>query len=238
MSFVRSQKSFSFFEGASIDSREYYNARLAKQDKPPWFELIATPVKDKNGEVTAALELIINITEKKHMQQKLAEYSQQLEKLVERKKQPTSSKHNNNLSNRKDWQQSAKLPSMVGHDLRNPLTGINGATYYVKKKIGSNADPKIVQMLDLIERDIQYANKIITDLMDYSREINLELTETVPNAIIAESISLVQIPENIEICNAVQNTPKIKIDVDKMKRVFANFIKNAIEAMPQGGKNS
>ena len=223
------------FEGASIDSREYYNARLAKQDKPPWFELIATPVKDKNGEVTAALELTINITEKKHMQQKLTEYSQQMEKLVE-KKSSQLEQTQQQLVKSERLAAIGQVAAMVGHDLRNPLTGINGATYYVKKKIGPNADPKIMQMLDLIERDIQYANKIITDLMDYSREIKLELTETVPNAIVAESVSLVQIPENIEIGNAVQNTPKIKIDVDKMKRVFANFIKNAIEAMPQGGK--
>jgi two-component system sporulation sensor kinase C len=74
--------------------------------------------------------------------------------------------------------------------------------------------------------------------MDYSREMKLELTETTPKSIIAESISLIQIPEKVQLADSTLNEPKIKIDVDKMKRVFANFIKNAVEAMPQGGKLS
>jgi signal transduction histidine kinase len=103
-------------------------------------------------------------------------------------------------------------------------------------KLGSSAETKIIQMLDLIENDVQYSNNIITDLMEYSREIKLELTETNPEAIISESISLVQVPETVEISNSTQNSPRIKMDIAKMKRVFANFIKNAIEAMPHGGK--
>jgi signal transduction histidine kinase len=125
---------------------------------------------------------------------------------------------------------------MVGHDLRNPLTGISGAAYYLKMKLGPKAEKRMIQMLEIIEKDIQYSNKIITELMDYSREIRLELTETTPKSIIAESISLIRIPEKVQLADSTLNEPKIKIDIDKMKRVFANFIKNAVEAMPQGGK--
>jgi signal transduction histidine kinase len=129
-----------------------------------------------------------------------------------------------------------QVAAMVGHDLRNPLTGISGAAYYLKMKLGANAEKKMKEMLEIIEKDIQYSNKIITDLMDYSREIRLKLTETTPKSIITESISLVQIPEKVQLTNSTQNEPRIKIDVDRMKRVFANLIKNAVEAMPQGGE--
>jgi signal transduction histidine kinase len=129
-----------------------------------------------------------------------------------------------------------QVAAMVGHDLRNPLTGISGAAYYLKMKLGANAEKKMLEMLEIIEKDIQYSNKIITDLMDYSREIKLELTETTPKSIIAESIFLAQVPEKVQLADSTQNEPRIKIDIDKMKRVFANFIKNAVEAMPQGGK--
>ena len=125
---------------------------------------------------------------------------------------------------------------MVGHDLRDPLTGISGAAYYLKMKLGPKAEKRMIQMLEIIEKDIQYSNKIITELMDYTREIRLELTETTPKSIIAESISLIRIPEKVQLADSTLNEPKIKIDIDKMKRVFANFIKNAVEAMPQGGK--
>lgn len=38
---------------------------------PYYVELIATPLKDKDGKVTAALEFVVDIAEKKHMQQNL-----------------------------------------------------------------------------------------------------------------------------------------------------------------------
>lgn len=223
------------FEGASLDAHEYFNTELAQKGLPPWYELIVSPIKDSDGNVTAALELTLNITEKKLLQQQLAEYSQYLEEMVEQK---TAQLYDAQKQLVKSERLAAigQAAAMVGHDLRNPLTGISGAAYYLKMKIGSNAEPKLIQMLDLIEKDIQYSNKIINDLLDYSREIKLELSETTPKAIISESISLVQVPETIEIADSTQTTPRIKMDIAKMKRVFANFIKNAIEAMPQGGK--
>jgi signal transduction histidine kinase len=128
-----------------------------------------------------------------------------------------------------------QIAAMVGHDLRNPLTSISIAAYYLKTKLGAKAE-KMTEMLEVIEKDVQYSNRIITDLMDYSREIKLELTETTPKSIIAESVSLIQIPEKVQLEDSTLNEPRIRIDIDKMKRVFANFIKNAFDAMPQGGK--
>ncbi len=61
------------FEGASFDRREYCNQTEFNKDHPVWFELIATPIKDKEGNVVAALELTVNITEKKEAEAKLKE---------------------------------------------------------------------------------------------------------------------------------------------------------------------
>jgi signal transduction histidine kinase len=40
----------------------------------------------------------------------------------------------------------------------------------------------------------------------------------------------------VYLIDLTKSTPAIKIDVDKMMRVFINLIKNAIDAMPNGGK--
>ena len=129
-----------------------------------------------------------------------------------------------------------ELAGMVGHDLRNPLTSIAGATYYLKRKLDSKMSVEVREMLELIEKNIAYSNKIISDLLDYSREIELELSETNPKTLVKEALSLVKIPENVQVINLVKNKPKIKCDVEKMKRTFVNLIKNAVEAMPNGGK--
>jgi len=128
-----------------------------------------------------------------------------------------------------------EMAGMVGHDLRNPLTSIVGAVYYLKKRLGSKINGKVKEMLELIEKNIAYSNKIINDLLDYSGEIKLDLTEIKPKSIIREALSLVEIPKNVQVIDLTENKQKIKVDVGKMKRAFVNIIKNAVEAMSKGG---
>jgi PAS domain S-box-containing protein len=128
-----------------------------------------------------------------------------------------------------------ELAGMVGHDLRNPLTSINGAAYYVKKRLSSKIDGKVKEMLDLIGKNIVYSNKIINDLLDYSKEIKLDLTESNPKSIIKKALSLVEIPKNVQVIDLTEDKPKIRVDTAKIKRVFVNILKNAVEAMPKGG---
>ena len=47
---------------------------------------------------------------------------------------------------------------------------------------------------------------------------------------------MVKVPGKIEIANNLADTPLLKVDPDKIKRVFVNLLKNAIEAMPNVGK--
>jgi len=128
-----------------------------------------------------------------------------------------------------------QVAAMVGHDLRNPLTGISAAAYYVKAKLDQKTNERTIEMLELIEKNVQYANKIISDLMEYSIEIRLETTETDPKSVIGEALSLVQTPKHIKVVDATQHEPKIEVDMEKIKRTFINIIKNAFEAMPTAG---
>jgi len=129
-----------------------------------------------------------------------------------------------------------ELSAMVGHDLRNPLTSIKSAAYLLKKRRNLQVDEKDQEMLDIIDKSIDYSNKIINDLLEYSREIQLDLTESTPQEIMEETLSSIEIPPRIALVNHVQNAPRIKVDADKMKRVFLNVIKNSLDAMPTQGK--
>jgi PAS domain S-box-containing protein len=128
-----------------------------------------------------------------------------------------------------------ELAGMVGHDLRNPLTSIAGATYYLKKREATRNDEKIREMLELIENNITYSNKIISDLLDYSREIKLDLVESEPKTIMKEALSHIEIPKKIKLVDLTENTPRMKVDLGKLTRALINIIKNAVDAMPKGG---
>jgi PAS domain S-box-containing protein len=198
-------------------------------------EISTTLMKNEEGHPVGLLAIIRDVTERRQLLQKLEGYSEQLEKIVEQRTKQLKGAQEQLVKSER-LAAIGQVAAMVGHDLRNPLTGISGAAYYLKMKLGPKAEKRMIQMLEIIEKDIQYSNKIITDLMEYSKEIKLELTETTPKSIIAESISLIQIPEKVQLADSTLNEPRIKMDFDKMKRVFANFIKNAVEAMPQEGK--
>lgn len=128
-----------------------------------------------------------------------------------------------------------ELATMVAHDLRNPLQGIENAAFYLKKKMSLQANERQREMLELIDENVKYSDKIVSDLLDYSREIQLQLAETNPQSLVKEAFSMVQGLGNIKVLIETRNEPTIKVDLLGMKRVFVNLVKNAIDAMPDGG---
>lgn len=129
-----------------------------------------------------------------------------------------------------------QVAAMVGHDLRNPLTGISNAAYYLRTKIGSTLVPKATEMLDLIDRDVEYANNIVNDLLEYSRAMKLDLSVKTPKSIMKDALARVTVPASVQVVDFTEDKPEIRVDADKIKRTFVNMIKNAFDAMPNGGK--
>ncbi len=128
-----------------------------------------------------------------------------------------------------------ELAGMIGHDLRNPLAGIKNATYYLRKKQGSFVGDSGMQMLNTIDKAVEYSNKVINDLLDYGREIRLELEECTPKSLIDYVLLTLKIPKNIKILDHTQSSPTIFADVNKIVRVFTNLITNALDALAENG---
>ena len=124
---------------------------------------------------------------------------------------------------------------MVGHDLRNPLQSISGATYFLEKKFAPNMDNKEREMFDVIKTGIKYSNSILTDLLEYSRELNLQIESIMLKKLIEDALTLVNIPQNIQIVDKSEQIP-VKVDVNQAQRALVNLIENAVEAMPEGGR--
>ena len=125
--------------------------------------------------------------------------------------------------------------AMVGHDLRNPLQGMTGAIHYLKTKEDSKLSKEGKEMLQLIQEDIGRSDKIINDLLEYSKELRLELSETNVKSITQDALAKVKIPKRVRVVNSTKNQPPMKLDVEKMRRVFLNLTLNAVDAMPKGG---
>ena len=171
---------------------------------------------------------------RKHVEHQLQEYANSLEEKVAERTQRLE-ETNQRLVKAERLAAIGELAGMVGHDLRNPLTGIKNAAYYLKKKGNACTEGNNTAMLEIIDSAVEHANKIVNDLLEYSREIHLELEERAPCLLLAEALMMVQVPKRIKLLDQTHDEPKMMVDVGKMIRIFVNLIKNAIDAMPKGG---
>jgi signal transduction histidine kinase len=116
------------------------------------------------------------------------------------------------------------------------LGAIGVATYYLEKKYADMLDSKDEAMFENINQSIDYSNKIINDLIDYSSEIKLWLGAATPKSLITGALAQISPPPNIHVTNEIADAPEFQVDTDKMQRAFVNIVQNAFDAMPDGGK--
>ncbi|MDH5268291.1 MAG: ATP-binding protein, partial [Candidatus Bathyarchaeota archaeon] len=129
-----------------------------------------------------------------------------------------------------------EVATMVGHDLRNPLQSIEIAAYYLNNELPRLTIPQETkEMLKVISDSVNYADKIIRDLHDFSATKKLTLTKTNINAIMRETLSQVETPENVKLVTKLSHLPKIRADKDMLRRVFLNLAMNGMQAMDKGG---
>jgi len=183
---------------------------VCKDGKMVFLEKNASPMLNAEGELVGYRGLDRNVTERREMQQKLLK--------AER------------------FAAVGELAAMIAHDLRNPLQGIANGTYFLKTKIREQKDPTTIEVFGLLQDAVQYSNKIVDDLLEYSREIRLFLEEAFSATLVDDAISVNTIPKNVQVITQINSQSKMKVDSDKMKRVFVNLIKNSLDAMPNGGK--
>ena len=194
-----------------------------------WFSI--SVYSPKKGYFAAVFE---DITKQKQASKTLEEYSEGLEFTVSERTRELVEAQDRLLKTER-LSAIGELASMVGHDLRSPLEGIKNAAYYLKKKQSLPSNENTTEMLNIIERAVDHANSIIGELLDFSREIHLDLEECLPKSIINYTLYSITVPKNICIKQHTENQPIFQTDTNKMERVFTNLIKNAIDAMPNGG---
>ncbi len=164
-------------------------------------------------------------------------YSDYLEEMVQEKTEELKEAQENLLKTQR-LAAIGEAAAMVGHDLRNPLQVITYALYLAEHKLGSFNYADVRKTCTIIKEQVQYMNKIVSDLQDYSRPLKTKLLETNIVELINETLSTITIPENVKVSIVIEEEyfPKLRIDSLMIKRVFINLIINALQSMPHGGE--
>lgn len=134
-----------------------------------------------------------------------------------------------------------QLASGVGHELRNPLGAIKNAGFYIRRRVTNTdlptTEPRVMEFLDIIEEEVNSANKVITDLLGFSRVAKPKVSPANIAGIIEDALRYTPVPENVELIKEINNNlPKVMVDGEQIKQVFLNITLNALQAMPEGGR--
>jgi PAS domain S-box-containing protein len=192
-------------KGETRFASEFDNQTLTGETKH--VSLLLNVVPGYEDTLAKVLVAIIDLTERKEMEQRL----QQSERLAA----------------------VGETAAMVGHDLRNPLQGIAGALHLLKQD--SLTEREKAEVLEVMQKSLEYSDAIIRDLSDYAMELQLSPTETSPKMIVASALRSVKIPANILLQDLSEDYPKFRADADRLRRVFVNLIENALDAMLGAG---
>jgi len=124
----------------------------------------------------------------------------------------------------------------VAHELRNPLNVVKTSAYYLLT--ARNASPeKQAEHLQRIERHVLLADGVITALSNFARLPVPSLRPLAIEKCLREVLEITPLPDNCQVAiDCPPSLPAVLADLDQVRIVFSNLVRNAREAMPQGGQ--
>ena len=130
-----------------------------------------------------------------------------------------------------------QLAAGVAHEIRNPLTSMKGYTEFLQL---DETNPERLEFLTIILDEIERVNNIVEDFMVLAKPKVIELEEKNIVPVIKNVVLLLEFEarkKNVRLSfDCKQEIIQIECDENRLKQVFLNFIKNGIEAMPNGGE--
>lgn len=200
-----------------------------------WILGNAAPVKDRDGNVIAAVVVFPDITERKKTEKELENYRHRLEDLVQERTRELESAQEKLIESER-LAALGQFSGSVAHEIRNPLAVISNAVFFLKKKAAGFDDEKFSYYLGKIEKQVERTSEIINSIMRLTRTDLPVLDRVELNAFVRDNISLLEIPDNIQLeIDTSEADIHADLDQEQFFIVFENIVKNAVQAMENGG---
>jgi len=127
--------------------------------------------------------------------------------------------------------------SGVAHELNNPLSNISSSCQLLIEEEGAANPEQSRRLLAQIDDQVLRAQRIVSALLDFSRDRAFHRQPEALNQLVSEALLLVrsQLPADIRL--EIKIPPEMNIDVDRQRfqQVLVNLIKNAAEAIGSDG---
>jgi len=195
-----------------------FEARLRRYDESSiWTRDTTRSVHNSDGSVRHFEGGFEDITEQRQAQAALEEAEEQLHR-------------------REKLAMLGQLAGGVAHELRNPLGVMSNAVYYLRM-VQDEGEIASEEYLDILSQEVQNAEKIITDLLDFARIKSPSRGPVSVREIIDEAVTRSESSNGMAVDVQVPDQgPILFVDPKQMVQVVRNLITNARQAMPDGGR--
>ena len=130
-----------------------------------------------------------------------------------------------------------KLAAGVAHEIRNPLSSIRGFAQFLRHALAER--PKDREYAEIMVKEVDRMNKVVTDLLTFARPLKAELTSTDFQELLEHVLRLVQADaqrRGVEIHkNISEDLPGIDLDANQMTQCLLNLTLNALQVLDAGG---
>ncbi len=131
-----------------------------------------------------------------------------------------------------------RMAASIAHEIRNPLAAMRGSIQMLRAEM--DGDSSQTELMEIILRESNRLNRIITDFLSYARPRSLTPTRVNVGDLLHQTFALLRhSPEIRESQNIVEELPESPLiaeaDEGQLKQVFWNLARNALQAMPNGG---
>lgn len=128
------------------------------------------------------------------------------------------------------------MSAQLAHAIRNPITSIGGTARLLARK---SSDPYTINFLNIITKEAEKIETTLEDLFNFVQDNTLVLTIQHINALVRRCvITFYPMMKKANIHYDIilpEDDPVVQIDADRIKLALIHLIRNAIEAMPNGG---
>ena len=201
-----------YYERALSGETVTYEAVGAAGSKSGYFRFSYRPVFDDDGTVCGLFSMAIDLSDRRRLELELEAKQAEL------------------IRSNRDLEQFAYVAS---HDLKAPLRAIELLVQWIREGLEGYDKNNVQENLSLLERRTQRLSKLLDDLLAYSRAGRKvgQCRETDCNALVQDTIQLVNAPEGFEI--AVRGPlPVLVTYPTPLEQVLLNLINNAVKHHP------
>jgi PAS domain S-box-containing protein len=230
------------------DDEEIMRTRLPMRLEEPFIdragrrfviETTKTCIVDDEGRVIGTTGIARDITERKRAEEDMRSTKDELEQRVLARTAELAEVQEN-LVRQERLAVLGQLAGGVAHQIRNPLAAIMNASYVLRRHLSPDKHQDVEDAIRIIHDEVRHANIIITGLLDYARVRTPDRNPASIVDLLERILTSEWIPSNIRIVREFPETNAVvsEVDADQLQGAIANVVRNAVDAMPDGGELS